>query len=128
MTCSDIATEQFEAGNGTTCLARRRCVATAVRSVAVVGLLAWPDWQEPAFAQGYQPLTEYTVPTAGSTPQGIAKGSDGALWFVETVGNKIGRVTTAGVFSEYLIPTAASNSYFIAAGPDGALWFTEREG
>jgi hypothetical protein len=36
-------------------------------------------------------FTEYAVPTAASNPVGIAAGPDGALWFTENNGNKIGR-------------------------------------
>ena len=43
-----------------------------------------------------------------SFPNGIAAGPDDALWFVEEFGNKIGRITTAGVFTEYDIPTSAT--------------------
>lgn len=43
----------------------------------------------------------------------------------EPNGNKIGKVTTAGVFTEYAIPTASSSPQYITAGPDGNLWFTE---
>ena len=32
------------------------------------------------------------IPTAGSGPVGITMGPDGALWFIEEVGNKIGRL------------------------------------
>ena len=53
---------------------------------------------------------------------------DGALWFTEVDGNKIGRITTAGVISEYPVPTAGSRPYWITAGPDGAVWFTEQFG
>jgi streptogramin lyase len=45
------------------------------------------------------------VPTAGSSPTSITVGPDGALWFTEQTGNKIGRITTAGVITEYPIPT-----------------------
>jgi virginiamycin B lyase len=61
-----------------------------------------------------------------SSPRGIAAGPDGALWFVEYDGNKIGRITTEGAFTEYPIPTANSYPSNIAAGPHG-LWFTESE-
>jgi virginiamycin B lyase len=71
-------------------------------------------------------FTEYPIPTAGSQPSRIATGSDGALWFTEFTGNKIGRSTTAGVITEFTVPTAASQPTAIAAGPDGALWFTEQ--
>ena len=70
-------------------------------------------------------ITEFTVPTVGGRPLGIVAGSDGALWFTETNGNKIGRITTAGVVTEFTIPTANSKPQVIAAGSDGALWFPE---
>jgi virginiamycin B lyase len=47
------------------------------------------------------------------------------LWFTEHNGNKIGRITTAGVITEFPIPTAGSTPWGITAGPDGALWFAE---
>ncbi len=79
----------------------------------------------PAYGQG---ITEFPIPTANSRPFGIAAGPDGALWFTEynPAGNKIGRITTAGVISEYVIPTASSYPSNITLGPDGALWFTEQ--
>ncbi len=73
-------------------------------------------------------FTEFTVPTSGSGPKGIAAGSDGALWFTEFSANKIGRITIAGAFNEYTIPTAGSGPWAIVSGPDGALWFTEYNG
>ena len=54
----------------------------------------------------------------------ITSGPDGALWFVEAVGGRIGRVTTAGVFTMYSVPGASQLSD-IVAGPDGNLWFTD---
>jgi len=67
----------------------------------------------------------YFVPTFESQPTGIAAGPDGALWFTEVLGNKIGRITSAGAITEYPLPTAGSEPNGIAAGPDGALWFAE---
>ena len=57
-------------------------------------------------------FTEFPIPTAGSGPTGITTGPDGALWFTETrlAGNKIGRITTAGVVTEFSTPTAGSQS------------------
>ncbi len=37
-------------------------------------------------------ITEFTVPTSNSQPQGIASGPDGALWFTESGASKIGRL------------------------------------
>jgi virginiamycin B lyase len=78
---------------------------------------------------GQVSITEFAMP-AGVTPNVITTGPDGALWFTEAYtgtpgsGNKIGRITTAGVVTEFPIPTASSDTGCIAAGPDGALWFT----
>src|SRR5215475_11031604 len=60
----------------------------------------------------------------GSTPGlvDIALGPDGAMWFVEALANKIGRITAAGEITEYTPPNAPQA---IVAGPDEALWFTE---
>jgi streptogramin lyase len=83
-------------------------------------------------------ITEFAVPS--SFAYGITAGPDGALWFTQSTtptagcfprcpkGNKIGRITTAGIVSEFNIPTAGSGSEGIAAGPDGNLWFTESNG
>jgi virginiamycin B lyase len=68
---------------------------------------------------------EFPVPTAASYPSGITSGPDGNLWFTETDGNKIGRVTPSGVFTEFPIPTANSSPYAITSGPDRKPWFTE---
>src|SRR5258708_37559848 len=73
-------------------------------------------------------FTEHTIPTNNSNPLNITIGSDGARWFTEGVGNKIGRMTATGVFKEFSIPTSNSSPNGIAAGPDGALWFTESIG
>jgi virginiamycin B lyase len=76
-------------------------------------------------------------------PGDIVSGPDGALWFTELNGERIGRIATkpAGQITEFPIPTrpaAASGGQrggppaehvdprpgSIALGPDGALWFT----
>jgi virginiamycin B lyase len=76
-------------------------------------------------AQSPPAITEYAIPTASSSPLFIAAGPDGALWFTEFLGSKIGRITTTGAITEYPTPTPNSGPYGITAGPDGALWFPE---
>src|SRR5438128_2059168 len=73
-------------------------------------------------------FNEYPLPTGNSQPYGITGGPDGSLWFTEQLGNKIGRITTAGVITEFPIPTSGAYPGDIAAGPDGNLWFTEYYG
>jgi len=70
-------------------------------------------------------FTLYPIPTPSSSPFSITSGPDGALWFTEANGNKIGRIMTAGVITEYAVPTANAYPEGITAGADGALWFTE---
>ncbi|MFZ9669733.1 MAG: virginiamycin B lyase family protein, partial [Solirubrobacterales bacterium] len=56
-------------------------------------------------------------------------GPDGNMWFTELSGNRIGKITPAGVITEYSAGiTAGAAPYGIAAGPDGNMWFTERNG
>ena len=47
------------------------------------------------------------------------------MWFAETRGNRIGRITPNGTITEYPLPSADSSPQDIAAGPDGNMWFTE---
>ena len=73
-------------------------------------------------------FTEYPIPTSGSQPQLICTGPDGNLWFCESVGNNIGKITPSGVITEYPVPTAGAGPYGICSGPDGNLWFAENAG
>jgi virginiamycin B lyase len=67
------------------------------------------------------------LPTAATIdrPWGITAGHDGALWFTELDGNRIGRITVGGVIQEFPIPTPRSGPVGIVWGPDNAVWFTE---
>ncbi len=71
-------------------------------------------------------VTEFPTPTANSRPYTIVPGPDGNLWFTESVGNKLGRITTSGVITEFPVPTASSGPYGIAFDAVGNVWFTER--
>lgn len=73
-------------------------------------------------------VVEFPVPTAASRPYTIVAGPDGNLWFTESVGNKIGRITPGGLITEFPVPMAGSGPYGICVGPDGNIWFTERFG
>jgi streptogramin lyase len=70
-------------------------------------------------------ITEFPIPSAGSTPRGITAGPDGNLWFTESEIGKIGRITTSGVITEFSVPTYGALPWAIAVGRDGNLWFTE---
>src|SRR5437588_6619343 len=68
------------------------------------------------------------VPDMGSSPSAIIVGPDGAMWFVETGADQIGRGSSEGLITEYPLPSrnrVHANPDGIVAGPDGAVWFTE---
>jgi len=71
-------------------------------------------------------VTNFTDPSINQ-PEGIAWGSDGAMWFVNYANNSIGRISTSGVVTNY-VSTAIDQPFEIAAGADGALWFTNSGG
>ncbi len=70
-------------------------------------------------------FTEFSTPSANSTPLGIIAGPDGNLWFAEYGADRIGKITPSGLITEYAVLTAGSHPYSITVGPDGNLWFTE---
>src|ERR1019366_8533230 len=90
--------------------------------ILAIGVLTLPALSP---GQSPPPITEFATPTALSEPSFMTIGPDGALWFTEFTGNKIGRITTAGAITECPIPTAAVGPDGITAGPDGALRVTE---
>jgi len=74
-----------------------------------------------------------TIPTAASSPKGITY-ANGAAWFTENLGNKLGRLVTASAssttytLSEIALPS--SNNYDssraplgIATGPADTVWY-----
>jgi RHS repeat-associated protein len=71
-------------------------------------------------------VTEYTIPTSSSGPEGITVGPDGNIWFAEHTANKIGKFNpNTTTFTEYSVPTTNSGPEAITTGSDGNLWFTE---
>jgi streptogramin lyase len=70
-------------------------------------------------------ITEFPVPTANSLPSWITAGPDGNLWFTESYGDKIGRVTPTGAIVELSLPRSNSGPTGIAAGLNGSVWSTE---
>jgi len=77
----------------------------------------------PPSPSGVPPYT-VTLFTGGLYIIGITSGPDGNLWFA-TQGNRIGRITPAGVIAEFSAGISANAyPYGITAGPDGNIWFT----
>ena len=62
---------------------------------------------------------------SGVDPFDIVRGPDGAMWFTEHNGGRIGRLTVEGELSEFYL-RELSTPTGITVGPDGALWFAQR--
>jgi streptogramin lyase len=68
--------------------------------------------------------TLYDLPHAQSGPLNITIGPDGALWFTEKTGDRVGRIDAAGTITEFTVPTVFGQPSGITTGPDGNLWIT----
>jgi virginiamycin B lyase len=64
------------------------------------------------------------IPTKEARPAGIAETSDGTIYFVEMVGNKVAKVVNDQII-EYSVPTKFSAPFKIAADAQDNLWFTQ---
>src|SRR3954453_15030614 len=78
-------------------------------------------------------LKQFRVPTAGSSPEHIARASDGNFWFTESfinnpnaVGKNVGRITPAGQVTEFQVCTDCFPTD-IVQGSDGILYFTKND-
>src|SRR6266568_4968632 len=76
-------------------------------------------------------ITEYPIPAGNHVcceTSDITVGPDGAIWFVETTANQLGRLDRSGIVTEIGIPGFVGFPEGITTGPDGNLWFTEYNG
>jgi len=103
---------------------KTRCEAIAVMAYAITTCVL------PAAAAAAPGITEFSAGIShGSSPRGIVAGPDGSLWFTQPSGDRVGRITPAGLVTEF--STGISPGSYprgIAVGPDGNLWFTESVG
>jgi len=106
----------------------RGAVAGIFLALASLLATAAPTTVSAAPAAAPRSVRRFPIPTAGARPYRIATGLDGSLWFTESDGNKVGRITTDGTISEFPVPFADTGPRGITVGPDGALWFTQYTG
>jgi len=76
-------------------------------------------------------ITEFSAGiTAGAPPyapslEKITAGPDGNVWFTESRGGRIGRITPTGEITEFpIVGVDRPQPSGITAGPDGNVWFT----
>jgi virginiamycin B lyase len=75
-------------------------------------------------ANGKRTATFYFQNSASPAFEGIAAGSDGALWMADSGDGLIVRMTTTGLFTVFQVAGYGDPSA-IVAGPDQALWFVD---
>ncbi len=63
----------------------------------------------------------FRLPHKESDPRDITRGTDGAMWFTEYFGDRIGRITSSGKITEFRLGVQPFGG--ITAGPEGDLWF-----
>jgi streptogramin lyase len=91
------------------------------RALAVLWLGVALACALPAAASAFA-IAEYPVPTADASPNEIAAGPDGALWYTNLSKPLLGRVDPAsGAVEEIAIPYPGAE---ILTGPDRRLWIT----
>src|SRR5581483_11231134 len=99
----------------------------ALRCIAAAGLVTLALWLgATGLAASAPQLRSFPIPTRDSQPIGIALGPDGNLWFTESRGQKVARITPSGVITEFALPGTFPGD--IIAGPDEAIWFTDSTG
>jgi hypothetical protein len=99
----------------------RRLIAAIVATVAFLALVPPTAHAEPAGV-----FTTFEEVRGSSAPSSIALGPDGAMWFTQNVGNRIGRITMDGTITEFAVPTPDAGPWGIALGGDGSMWIAER--
>jgi len=71
-------------------------------------------------------ISDFSIPTANSSPVAITTGPDGNLWFTENNANTIGTINpTTHAISQFTVSNPGSEPYAIVTGSDGDLWFTD---
>lgn len=58
-------------------------------------------------------------------PLYITRSNDNTLWYTNSGGNSIAKISPEGTLTEFALPTAAAGPFDIAVGADGNIWFTE---
>ena len=70
-------------------------------------------------------IVEIAIPTNYAQPMDLTTGPDGALWFTEQGTRKVGRMTTAGVFTDFRCRVSTALPEAIASSADGNLYVAD---
>ena len=69
-----------------------------------------------------QDISEFELPTRGSSPSDVAVDAAGNVWVLEFRGNKIAKFSD-GKFTEFAVPGEWSGLSGMAVDADGSVWF-----
>ena len=100
---------------------RRRSARITVAGVAAITVA----FAGPAASAGGG-VEHFELKGEANRPYSIVAGPDGNMWFTQSDGNAIGRISPDGTRKRYILNAPNSHPYGITVGPDGNLWFTER--
>lgn len=67
-------------------------------------------------------ISEFEIPTRGSSPSDVVADAAGNVWVLEFRGNKIAKFSD-GKFTEFVVPGEWSGLSGAAAARDGSIWF-----
>lgn len=73
-------------------------------------------------------MEEFALPAPFTGVGALTVGRDDAIWFLDFLANRVGRLTTSGQLTWLDIPSSnPTGSYPVGmtVGPDGNMWFTE---
>jgi len=59
-----------------------------------------------------------------ASSQGLAAGADGNLWFYDSFGGALSRMTPSGSVTQFDVDLGEGDITQLTAGPDGNIWFT----
>ena len=62
----------------------------------------------------------------GALISSMVAGPDGNVWYTDTVGNRIGRISSSGQIALYPTPRKGGEPNSIVLGPEAKLWFADR--
>ena len=69
-------------------------------------------------------VTQWTPPTANAYPRRMEIGPDGAIWFGEFYGGKMGRFDPkTNAFKEYPLPGPNPSPYALGIDSEGYIWY-----
>ncbi|MDO9410425.1 hypothetical protein [Patulibacter sp.] len=91
-----------------------------------VGRITAPSDAQVAAGTARGVISVYALP-AGSAPDDIELGQDGALWFTEPGTGRLGRAVPdpqGPTITEVVVPTPGSTPSRLSTGPDGRIWFS----